>query len=154
MESRRSRSLLLLFPRFPLMVQRLLVPSLPVLNLLGNREVGAGGENPPATRLGIFSVGLDLRDGLVQRYVTQPLLSLLCVVSLAHRELIEKTNGVNNTHLFKENVSGSTANFRYGSGLHVHMSSSNTSSVGDATLVSNPFKVLVFRRNLSSQVQK
>lgn len=106
MESRRSRSLLLLFPRFPLMVQRLLVPSLPVLNLLGS-EVGAGGENTPATRLDIFSVGLNLRDGLVQRYVTQPLLSLLCAVSLAHRELIEKTNGVNNTHLFKENVSGS-----------------------------------------------
>jgi len=104
--------------------------------------------------LGIFSLGLNVRDGFVQRYVTQPLLSFLCVVSLAHRELIEKPNGVNDTHLFKENVSGSTANFRYRSCLHVHMSSSITSSVGNTTLVSNPFKVLAFLRNLSSQVQK
>lgn len=87
-------------------------------------------------------------------YITQPLLAFFCVVPLAHRELIQKPNGVNNTHLFKQNKSGSAANFRYWSCFHVHASSSITSSVGDTTEVSNPSKVLAFLKNLSSQVQK
>jgi len=42
---------------------------------------------------------LNLSDGAIQGYIGQPLLTLFGIVTSTYRELIEKPNGVNDTHL-------------------------------------------------------
>lgn len=104
--------------------------------------------------LGFISRGLDLRDGIIQGNITQPLLALLRIIALADRELVQKSNGVHNPHLFEKNARSPTADFEYRSCCCIHMSNSITSSVGDTTVVSSPSKLLAFLKNVSSQVQK
>lgn len=51
--------------------------------------------------LGFIFPSFNLRNGIIQSYFTQPILALFCIVATTYRELIQKANGINNTHLFE-----------------------------------------------------
>jgi len=62
-------------------------------------ELGIGAYS--SVRLGFIFHSFNLRYGIIQGYFTQPILTLFCIIATAYRELIQKPNGVNNTHLFE-----------------------------------------------------
>jgi len=62
-------------------------------------ELGIGACS--SDRLGFIFPSFNLRYGIIQGYFTQPILTLFCIIATAYRKLIQKPNGVNNTHLFE-----------------------------------------------------
>ena len=61
-----------------------------IYGTLQNRKIGTAFSASLNSMVGLYFLSLNLSDGIIHGYITQPLLTLLCMVAVADRELIQK----------------------------------------------------------------